>query len=721
MKKLFLLHIIFIIVCLFISNIAICQKGKNKYVTREVKKSNFDTIAVKKSEFQFDFKNINKIPYYYNSEELAVIKKLEQSRDYVKLLPVLERYVTNFGIDNFSRDSEMLWRLGNLYELLEQNEKAKYLYRLCLKNHAGKNYRNILKMYETQTTLEQDNYVPLEYYYELVEYRRLIDTLRPPKSVFLNMGELVNDLRYPDYGPAMNVNDNFLIFTKRKKELTPTKLAYRENEELYYSKNYDGFWDEAMPFSNVINSHCNEGSACLSRDGKTMYFARCKVSDFQYDCRDCMGSCDIYVTFLQEDSIWTVPRNLGANVNSVYWDSQPTLSHSEDTLYFSSDRKGSIGLSDIYFTYKIKGGGWAPAQNMGPTINTRGNEVSPFYHPTHHVFYFSSNGQLTNFGTFDSTEHVFRTFDIYKVIKLENKWQEPKNIGPLVNGKGDEYYFTIDSKSKDLFYARSEEDKVKNLDLFSFPLPMEAQPLANTILKGTLTDSTTGDPFKGIVSVIDLDNGLEVAPKFIKPDGSFEFDLIDKNDYLLIIQGDDFFRIEKKFTLDGDTTIEIKTHPIKYNKWTFEHLEFENGKANILPDMEIDLDKVVNFLLDHPYFKLKISGHTDGQGDPDANLRLSQKRADAIKNYIDTKGHIEEGRITAIGFGSQKPIVEEKTMEDRSLNRRVEFQIIKPSKEEVEKLEHEDQMELQQQLEEQEKENAPLEEEKKEEDDSNGE
>ncbi len=710
MKKLILVHIIFIVSCLFISNIAICQKGKNKYVTRDVKKSNFDTISVKKSEFQFDFKNLNKIAYYYNPEELLLIKKYEQSRDYSKLLPVLERYVSNFGIENFSRDSDMLWRLGNLYELLEQSDKAKYTYRLCLKNHAGKNYRNILKIYETQTTQETNNFVPLEYYYELVEYRRLVDTLRPPKSVFLNMGELVNDLRYPDYGPAMNITSNMLVFTKRKKELTPTKLAYRENEELYYSINYDGFWDEAQPFSSVINSHCNEGSAVLSRDGKTMYFARCKVTDFQYDCRDCMGSCDIYVTYLQEDSIWTTPRNLGPNVNSIHWDSQPSLSHTEDTLYFASDRKGSIGLSDIYFTHKIKGGGWAPAQNMGPTINTRGNEVSPFYHPSHHVFYFSSNGQLTNFGDFDSTEHIFRTFDIYKTVKIENKWQEPKNIGPLVNGKGDEYYFTIDANSKDLFYARSEVDKVKNLDLFSFPLPMEAQPLANIVLKGSLTDSASGDPFKGIVSVIDLDNGLEVAPKFIRPDGSFEFDLIDKNDYLLIIQGDDFFRIEKKFSLNGDTTINIKTNSIKYNKWTFEHLEFENGKANILTDMEIDLDKVVNFLIDHPYFKLKISGHTDAQGDADANLRLSQKRADAIKKYIDEKGHIEENRIIAIGFGSQKPIVEEKNSDDRSLNRRVEFQIIKPSREEVEKLEHEDQLELQLQIEEQEKQqNLPME------------
>ena len=105
-----------------------------------------------------------------------------------------------------------------------------------------------------------------------------------------------------------------------------------------------------------------------------------------------------------------------------------------------------------------------------------------------------------------------------------------------MNDPGDEYYFTIDSKSRDLFYSKSEVDNLANLDLFSFPLPMEAQPLAYTKLKGSLTDSLTNEPFKGIVSVIDLTNGIEVAPKFMRDDGTFEFDLNNENEYLLVIQ-----------------------------------------------------------------------------------------------------------------------------------------------------------------------------------------
>ena len=180
-----------------------------------------------------------------------------------------------------------------------------------------------------------------------------------------------------------------------------------------------------------INTIYNEGSAQLSRDGKTLFFSRC-------DSPDSYGDCDIFMAEMQEDSTWGNVHNLGVNVNSLGWDSHPSLSHTEDTLYFASDRIGGFGLSDIYFTYKKRDGSWVEAQNIGPVINTRHNEVSPFYHPEFDMIYFSSNGQL----------YVFGEYDIYKTYKFGNTWTEPKNIGPLVNGIGSEFYFTIDSKSE---------------------------------------------------------------------------------------------------------------------------------------------------------------------------------------------------------------------------------------------------------------------------------
>ncbi|MEY4865910.1 MAG: putative outer membrane protein, partial [Bacteroidota bacterium] len=249
-----------------------------------------------------------------------------------------------------------------------------------------------------------------------------------------------------------------------------------------------------------------------------------------------------------------------------------------------------------------------------------------------------------------------------------------KNIGPLVNGAGDEHYFTIDSKSRNLFYARSDENK--NIDLFSFPLPMEAQPTATTEFSGVLKDSVTGKSYQGIVSVIDLENGIEVAPKFVREDGTFSFDLIDNQKYLLIIQGEDFFRIEKEIKLQGDTVFEVKAQGIKSYRIQFSTIEFANNSFEILEEMKPDLDKLVDYLLDNPTVKLTISGHTDSKGNPEKNQQLSQKRAESIREYLITTGDIDPDRIKALGYGSSKPIKKvEVTDEDRKLNRRVEFEI----------------------------------------------
>jgi len=224
--------------------------------------------------------------------------------------------------------------------------------------------------------------------------------------------------------------------------------------------------------------------------------------------------------------------------------------------------------------------------------------------------------------------------------------------------------------------------------LFSFPVPMEAQPLANIKLSGILVDEETGKPYQGIVSVIDLENGIEVAPKFMREDGTYEFELIDHNKYLLVIQGDDFFRIEQLFELNGDTTIASTATSVKQKKLQFSSIKFANGSSEILEEMHTDLNNIVNFLVDNPNFSLTIGGHTDSDGNHELNLKLSQARADAIKEYLVNKGFIDPSRITAIGYGDTQPIVfPEVTDEDKRVNRRVEFQITndltKESKDEI--------------------------------------
>lgn len=628
------------------------KKNKNKR-SKKVELSS-DSVSIESTDIVFT--NIDKKPVYIDVKLQRKVEKLDKEQKWEELYPVLKKFVSKFGTQNFAHQTYYIWRLAKLTEIFASPEEAKPLYALVLKHHRrGLDIPSILARYDSLDRNKKEYYVPLEYYYELVEYRRQVDTLIPPRGVLTSMGPLVNSDN-EDYAPMVSKNDSVLIFTSKRNSVN-TGINKYINEDIFVTRLVNDRWAKAKMFER-INSRYNEGSGYMTKDGKTLFFARCESPDG-------FGNCDLYVSKLQGDTLWTEPENLGESINSDGWDSHPTLNVTEDTLYFSSDRRGGFGLADLYYATKDNKGRWKEARNLGPIINTRNNEVSPFYHKEHNVLYFSSNGHLLNFGD----------YDIYKSYKQAGLWSEPINIGPLVNGKGTEFYFSIDQASNYIFYARSQEESMKNLDLYSFPLPMAGQPLATTRFSGRISEVTGRIPKNAVVSIIDLDEGIEVAPKFARDDGTFEFDLINQRNYLLIVQGDDFFRLEKLFFLDGDTKYEGVVERVA-SKIEFSTVEFEQGSSEILPAMEPDLQKVLDFLIDHPSFNLNISGHTDSSGNPILNLKLSQQRADAIKRYILSKANIDQRRIFAIGYGSEQPIVkEEKTDEDRKLNRRVEFEI----------------------------------------------
>ncbi len=653
------------------------------------------------------FPRINDYLYYKDDKKLQEIDRLAAKEDWEGVYAMLHNYVMNFGTQNFYKDNYMIWRLGKLAEELKYLNKARQLYQIVLKHHRYGNDKEYRLYYDSLTRNDRDYFLPVKYYYTMSNAGFNIDTLQIPENVYTSLGDSVNERYHNDYGPALSGNDVILLFTSQRKQRLDG-MRYISDEGLYYARKADSTfiretseglqidtlpWTQAKPFIGLNTDQYNEGSPCISKDGNTIYFARCGSPDGY-------GNCDLYVSRKKPDGTWTRGTNLGLNLNTIAWDSQPALSHTEDTLFFASDRMGGFGGSDIYFAYKVKDKegkkyrlvelernfidtlwNWSPAQNIGPIINTRYNEVSPFYHPKFNVLYFSSDGQLINFGG----------FDIYKSYRDGLMWREPKNTGPLINYKTDEYYFTIDSKAQNLYYAKAIPTKVFDiqkrdsvlvdiLNLHTAALPMEAQPLAVDKLEIAITDSITGEPSKGFVAIIDLDEGVEVAPRYIRDNGTSRFDLIRNRNYLIIITGEDFLRIEEEFLFKGDTTIQV--HPIKFDKWVFDALEFDDRSAEIKEQMKPDLDKLVDyFLADHPNLGLKISGHTDSRGNENDNLRLSQARADAIKQYILNRGRFKPERIVAIGYGSQQRIIQdEQTEEDLRKNRRVEFEIFKVDK-----------------------------------------
>lgn len=611
-----------------------------------------------------EFPNIGKVDLFKSGNYKERIRKAEEEDDLFALDSLLSNYIGQWGIRNFQDGLDYLWKAGQVKELLGDSTAAALYYELGLKNQRP--YLPQVKIhYDSLKARHNVEWVDLKFYYKVLEARRKIDPLIPPKGVMLNMGPKINSDR-PDYAPFMHPSDSVLIFTSRRnEEIVIDDIQPQKNEDLYFSEKgfIEGTWSNSERFTDEVNSKYNEGSACLSPDGRTLFFTRC-------DEPEGYGSCDLYIADYVAGG-WTNVRNLGPYVNSDSWDSHPNITPHGDTLFFTSNRLGGFGKSDLYFTERKPDGTWTPATNLGPTINTVEDEVTPFYHRVNKTLYFSSTGHLKNLGG----------YDIYKSRWLDGHWESPKNLGPLVNSTGNEYYFSIDGKGTRLFYSSAKKDQDKaefkqDFDLYSFPMPMEARPDAIVTLRGYLLDSVTGHPITGLVLVIDKESGIEVAPKHINPYGYFEFDLINNKAYEIYIQGENFLTVKEDVTVLGDTTFAVFTSSFETGKpLVFENLEFGDDSYELDAFIEPKLDYIASFLEKFPMFRLEVKGHTDSDGEAKYNLDLSRKRAGAIRKYILRKGNLEESRVDAKGFGETRPLVANDTETHKRLNRRVEFEV----------------------------------------------
>jgi len=595
---------------------------------------------------------------YHNPRLLKAIARAEAQEDIFVLDSLLRQYVTQFRVANF-RDTlslQLLWKWAQLREYRGDTLLSTYLYGLCLRNmHNAPSairvaYRRLQERWRSE-------WVPLDYYRKIVRLRQKIDTLAPPRGVLLSLGPHINS-PYPDYAPYMHPSGKVLIFTSRREDvLTALDPDQLRNEDLYYSQQdfVRGGFKPAEKFRDVINSSYNEGSACINSDGTVLILARC-------DAPDGYGSCDLYMA-RYENGRWQTPQNLGPLVNSAYWDSHPFLV-GDSLLFFASNRPEGFGQSDIYVTRLRKDGTWDKPQNLGPPINTLGDEVTPYFYEPYQTLYFSSTGQPLGYGG----------YDIYKSRWMGSFWEEPRNLGPLVNTDGDEYYFTIDGRGSKIYYARASRKNPRNFDLYSFELPMEARPDAVTKLAGYLIDSLSGRPLVGIVIAIDLTEGTEITPVFANQYGYFEFMLVQNRQYQLMVLDTNLIRIPDTVALLNDETYSLLLTTAELQRpYVLENLEFPTNSAEITPEAYPRLDYIAGFLLKYPFVKLRVEGHTDAVGDPAYNRKLSRQRAENIRRYLLQATGLPPDQIVAEGYGPDRPLLPNTTEENRARNRRVEF------------------------------------------------
>jgi outer membrane protein OmpA-like peptidoglycan-associated protein len=462
------------------------------------------------------------------------------------------------------------------------------------------------------------------------------------------------------YFPVLTADEQKLIFTRR------LGSGSNDDEDLVIAeKGGDGKWKAPESISPIINSRYNEGTCTISADGRKLIFTSC-IGRRGY------GHCDLFLSEKIGD-VWSEPLNLGPEINSAAWESQPSLSADGRILYFVSDRRGGEGALDIYVSRLTAEGKWQPAESLGPSINTPFSEMSPFIHANGRTLFFATKGR-PGFGGFD----IFRS-------ELEGgKWQEPVNFGSPINNHEDQFSLFISADSKTGYYSHEDATRLNSARLYEMLIPVELRiKYGSNIVKGIVRDKKTNQPLKSRVELYDLvKNELVSIVNSDSVYGDYLMTLTKGSDYGLYVTAPDYLFQSLNFNYENEEDPQPVVIDIYLEKTdagatsVLNNIFFEFDKFELKEKSKTELDKVIRFLKESPDVQVEIGGHTDSDGSAAYNQQLSLKRAQAVVDYL-ANNEIDPGRLIQKGYGSEKPIRPNDTEENKQANRRIEFKIIR--------------------------------------------
>lgn len=475
-------------------------------------------------------------------------------------------------------------------------------------------------------------------------------------AVALPISGVVNTSLH-EYLPGLGIKGDKMYFIRRenRKEVIYEALG---NYESWDSSRRAGLWED-LP---------NAGAFSISGDGLRAVITLCGASNGY-------GSCDLYLRKRKGDA-WSDLMNMGDVINSRSWDSQPCFSADGKTLFFSSDRPGGYGGRDLYYV-NIQNGVWSEPVNMGPRINTKGNEESPFLHADGTSFYFRS----------DSWPGMGE-YDIFMTRLIPRKWtaiQSPVNLGFPINSTKDDGAFTLAPDGKTAYITSDRHKRTgetpPDLDILGFLLPDSVAAVPTTWIDLRIFDQSTDKEIPAYYELVDLEtNELIDSGLYLSWEGVL-LPIKTGTNLGLFIEYDNFlpfssnFRVTDIHDADFPHLIEAGLVPVeKETTFILQNIFFESGLAILLPESYTELRKLRDFLIGHPGSELEVIGHTDDIGNRDDNLKLSLERAKAVVQFLINEG-IGPDRLTSQGLGETAPISDNNTEKGRQMNRRTEFRL----------------------------------------------
>lgn len=458
---------------------------------------------------------------------------------------------------------------------------------------------------------------------------------------------------FDDFGATMPLDTTFLFFT----------TTSNGRQRIVQSRWNGRAWEAPEPAPAIDSNHDN-GLPFITPDRNSLYIAGDEYG---------FGDCDLYRVEVglrggvpDEQIPWTIPSNLGSNVNSLFWDSHPCVAADGSVLYFSSDRPGGYGGRDIWYSRRRRDGTWEKPINAGEPINTSFDEISPWVTPDNQTLLFSSNGHPGLGG-----------FDIF--VETQNSGiQTVINPGLPINSSSDDICCSISADGRRAFLSSNRDGGLGGYDLYSVtPSPVQIDPLM--FVQGKVYGAD-GSTIIATVELTDLTSDAPLGLFMTNPEtGLYHIILPRGYNYALTAQAPEhLFSSEQVLVppgLEKDSTTRIDFHLREINGTIRLLVFFHPNESNLLKQSTSDLDRVVDFLRANSDISIELAGHSDSSGDLNDALDLSLARAKAVKAYL-VGNRVKAERIRVVGYGAEQPIADNTTEEGRALNRRVEMRVM---------------------------------------------
>ena len=472
-----------------------------------------------------------------------------------------------------------------------------------------------------------------------------------------------------EYLSILSPDNQMALFTREIK-IDPNKNSLVQETKtkekfIFSTRQEDGQFDVGEEMPEPFNINDNEGGATLTADNNTLCYTVCKFDQVKKYL-----NCDIYISE-NVGGEWSPIRSLGDKINLPgSWESQPSISADGRILYFVSDRTGGFGGYDIYRSIKNNAGEWGTPINLGPMINSKGNEKSPFIHPDGKTLYFSSDG-LMGLGGYD----IF-----YAKLDEFGSWSKPKNIGYPINSPEDEVGFFVSTDGTQGFFASNKYNGKGGWDLYSFDLYNEARPEKVLFIKGNVKSESSAEPLKAHIELKNIETKKISEIPMDSLTGNYVAVAPFSSDYIMTVKKADHVyesryisKVDSVFKTPAKVDIEMK--PIELNKsYRINDIYFPFNSFVLTPESKVVIDQLLEFLNENQTISIQVQGYTDNIGNDAGNLKLSENRAQSVYRYLIEQG-ISETRLTFKGFGKSMPVADNETEEGRAKNRRTVFVI----------------------------------------------